>query len=75
MTLPENTADGKKADLREPTLTDLLVIIRRETRPIEGHDDPGAINDCWMEVFDRLALIDTDRAERDGQSKLDETQP
>jgi len=32
----------------------LLNIIRAETRPIDGHDDPGAISDCWETVFKKL---------------------
>lgn len=32
----------------------LLECIRRETRPIDGHPDPNAIDDCWNEVFEYL---------------------
>lgn len=31
-----------------------LLAIKQETRPIEDHDDPGAINDCWATVEDYL---------------------
>ena len=33
-------------------LRELLETIRSETRPIEGHTDPEAIEDCWREVFE-----------------------
>ena len=35
-------------------LKSVLETIMKETRPIEGHDDPGAISDCWNEVFETL---------------------
>jgi len=27
-----------------------LRAIKQETRPIDGHDDPGVISDCWATV-------------------------
>lgn len=36
----------------------LLAALRSETRPISGHEDPGAIEDCWREVFDELIQIE-----------------
>ena len=35
-------------------LMQVLTAIRKETTPIEGHDDPGAIQDCWSTAFDYL---------------------
>lgn len=29
----------------------LLQTIERETRPIDGHQDPNALNDCWRSVY------------------------
>lgn len=39
-------------------LVDVLRTIQRETRPIDGHPDPGAIEDCWNEVFEALAKFE-----------------
>lgn len=33
---------------------DLMGTIRTETGPVAGHEDPGAIEDCWREAFDEL---------------------
>jgi len=38
----------------EIPLRSLLMTIRNESQPIEGHDDPGALDDCWNEVFRRI---------------------
>ena len=51
-----------EAKLKEITkalegIRDILETIKRETVPMEGHDDPGAIQDCWNEVFERLAIL------------------
>lgn len=35
-------------------LIQLLITIQNETCPIDGHTDPGAIHDCWNEVFDTI---------------------
>lgn len=35
-------------------ILDLLTVLKAETRPIEGHTDPGAIQDCWSDVFLKL---------------------
>ena len=35
-------------------IKDTLRIIRNETRPIEGHNDPGALQDCWKNVNEDL---------------------
>jgi hypothetical protein len=37
---------------------DIITTLRNETRPIEGHPDHGAIQDCWnslTEIFDLMA--------------------
>ena len=34
----------------------LLNTIKQETRPIEGHTDPKAIEDCWKEVMEMLEI-------------------
>ena len=34
----------------------LLNTIKQETRPIEGHTDPGAIEDCWNELMEMLEI-------------------
>ena len=39
-------------------LRDVLSTLQRETRPIEGHTDPGSIQDCWNEVFETLDRLD-----------------
>jgi hypothetical protein len=36
-------------------LVQLLETIRTETRPIDGHSDPGAIEDVWRMVFEELS--------------------
>lgn len=38
-------------------LLDLIETVREETRPIEGHTDPGAIDDCWDEIIERIEHI------------------
>ena len=45
-------------------LRGLLETLRRETRPIKGHDDPGAIEDCWEMVFDQLEVQSIQEAEQ-----------
>lgn len=51
----------RRRELTEATnpeyLLDLLETIREETRPIEGHTDPGAIQDCWDEIIERIEKI------------------
>ena len=51
----------RQRELTDPTnpedLLDLIETIREETRPIEGHTDPGAIQDCWDEILERLEKI------------------
>ncbi len=39
-------------------LKELLETIRRETQPIAGHTDPGAIEDCWRSVFEELEAVE-----------------
>lgn len=36
----------------------ILGTIRTETRPVAGHDDPGALEDCWREAFDELVMME-----------------
>jgi hypothetical protein len=36
----------------------LLGTLRTETRPVSGHSDPGAIEDCWREAFDELVQLE-----------------
>lgn len=48
--------------LREQTtniedILDLIRVLRSETRPIEGHTDPNAIQDCWNELEDKIKEI------------------
>lgn len=38
-------------------LIDLLHAIRNETQPVEGHADPGAIQDCWDEAMDQVQSV------------------
>ena len=42
----------------------LLQTIKSETRPIEGHTDPNAIQDCWGEVFELLESEPEQEAEQ-----------
>lgn len=42
----------KDQDFTFKRLKAILKAIREETQPIEGHDDPKAITDCWFEVND-----------------------
>ena len=35
---------------------ELISTILAEVRPIEGHTDPGAIQDCWNELRDLLDM-------------------
>lgn len=37
-------------------VSDLINTIKQETRPIEGHTDPGAIEDCWKELMELLEI-------------------
>lgn len=32
----------------------LCQVLRNETRPLEGHTDPWALQDCWNEIFKEL---------------------
>lgn len=36
-------------------LREILLTIKQETQPIDGHPDPGALEDCWNEVFEVIA--------------------
>jgi len=45
-----DSGEGIKLDKKDDHLLKLLRTIRSETRPIEGHTDPKAIQDCWSEV-------------------------
>ena len=49
-------------------LIDILHVLRSETQPIDGHPDPGAITDCWNEVFETISAIENqgkdERSER-----------
>jgi len=38
-------------------IKELLETIKSETRPIEGHADPRAIEDCWREVFEEIDTV------------------
>lgn len=46
------------ADLRQ-----LLETLRNEMQPVDGHPDPGAIEDCWREVFETLFPTPTKTSE------------
>lgn len=35
-------------------LREILETIKAETRPIENHTDPNALEDCWAEVFEQM---------------------
>jgi hypothetical protein len=39
------------------TLKRVINSIRQETRPIKGHTDPAAIQDCWNTVNDIIELV------------------
>lgn len=39
-------------------LKKLLETIRNETIPLPGHPDPGALQDCWDEVFELLESVE-----------------
>lgn len=34
-----------------------LEALQAETRPFDGHPDPGAVNDLWNEVFEDVAKL------------------
>ena len=40
---------------------ELISTILAEVRPIEGHTDPGAIQDCWNELRDLLDMAPHER--------------
>jgi hypothetical protein len=42
------------ADIRLNNIKVILEVIKNETRPIEGHTDPAAIEDCWKDVFEKI---------------------
>jgi hypothetical protein len=48
----DNTQPNILVDVKR--LRDILTAIQNETQPLSNHPDPGAINDCWNEVFDLL---------------------
>ena len=43
-------------DIGNWKVSDLINTIKEETRPIEGHTDPGAIEDCWRELMELLEV-------------------
>jgi len=47
----------KTPSMRE--LKDYLQTIKEETQPINGHTDPGAVEDCWRQVFDIVENFET----------------
>lgn len=72
---PEEEPEAWEGKLEEAI--GALEALWRETRPIEGHDDPGALQDCYLTVrkailrahrllFDRPAPGDPDRGSLDG---------
>jgi hypothetical protein len=42
-------------DFEIERLRALLLTIKAETTPSEGHTDPKALVDCWNEVFDLIS--------------------
>lgn len=42
------------------TLKSVLVAIQNETQVIDSHPDPGALQDCWAEVWERIEAIEKD---------------
>lgn len=59
----------KDAITRINRACELMGTIRAETRPVAGHEDPGAIEDCWREAFDELVQAE------DELNKLTTTSP
>lgn len=64
----------KPKDLNEQELKftlDLIKTIEGETHPITGHDDPGAISDCWNELRERVqAMADHIRSDWRQQQRM-----
>lgn len=65
-------------DLR---ILDLIKTLRQETSPVEGHDDPGAVQDAWDELIElvttsnRKELLDAFLKEIPGELKHDPSKP
>ena len=55
-------------------VSSLLNTIKQETRPIEGHTDPGAIEDCWKELMEVLEVSLRLTKLQDGEQMNDEEQ-
>lgn len=51
-------------------LRGLLTAIQAETTPIDGHDDPGAITDCWYEVFETLNEMEVESVDEEQESGI-----
>lgn len=40
-------------------LKQVLHAIKVCTQPVDGHDDPESIHDCWSEVYDSISAIES----------------
>jgi len=47
-----------KKDIDIIGMRQALHALRVCTRPIEGHDDPGSIDDCFNELQEQINIID-----------------
>ena len=50
----------KTIDKKLEHLEAVLRTIYDETQPIDGHDDPGDIDDCWAEAFEFIEGVKAD---------------
>lgn len=53
----ERIMNERSVDDRIDHLQKILKVIHDETSPRRGHADPGAIKDCWDEVFENLSQL------------------
>lgn len=51
-----NKAQDQMKWVNHHKISELINDIKQETRPIEGHTDPGAIEDCWRELMEILEV-------------------
>ena len=51
-------------------MIDIMHVLWSETQPIDGHPDPGAITDCWNEVFETISAIESKHTDRTEVQRL-----
>ena len=57
----------RRSDFRK--LRSIVAALRAETRPIEEHTDPGAIQDCWNELSEAIDALEALLSSSEGKSQ------